>query len=149
MIGIDTFSVDDLVENSSIKKTLNQADSLLPSRVVDSEENELVQPNQGCRENNTDSQQEPHKIEYRHVTGVAPTYCAQRADAEEIVNDSFLKVFEHIRSFDTTRPFKPWLRRIVVNTSIDKARANRRFRRSEEHTSELQSRGHLVCRLLL
>src|SRR5437870_8115886 len=24
-----------------------------------------------------------------------------------------------------------------------------RFRRSEEHTSELQSRGHLVCRLLL
>src|SRR5690625_6528555 len=26
---------------------------------------------------------------------------------------------------------------------------NNRFRRSEEHTSELQSRGHLVCRLLL
>src|SRR5439155_18761553 len=25
----------------------------------------------------------------------------------------------------------------------------RRFARSEEHTSELQSRGHLVCRLLL
>src|SRR5437870_8232880 len=25
----------------------------------------------------------------------------------------------------------------------------RRLRRSEEHTSELQSRGHLVCRLLL
>src|SRR5437660_7041829 len=29
------------------------------------------------------------------------------------------------------------------------ARAWRRFPRSEEHTSELQSRGHLVCRLLL
>src|SRR5439155_22269200 len=27
--------------------------------------------------------------------------------------------------------------------------ASRRFPRSEEHTSELQSRGHLVCRLLL
>src|SRR5690625_7000519 len=26
---------------------------------------------------------------------------------------------------------------------------NRPFQRSEEHTSELQSRGHLVCRLLL
>src|SRR5690625_6157351 len=26
---------------------------------------------------------------------------------------------------------------------------NKRNRRSEEHTSELQSRGHLVCRLLL
>src|SRR5437870_7078169 len=28
-------------------------------------------------------------------------------------------------------------------------RAERRHQRSEEHTSELQSRGHLVCRLLL
>src|SRR5207253_10665514 len=28
-------------------------------------------------------------------------------------------------------------------------RAHPRLRRSEEHTSELQSRGHLVCRLLL
>src|SRR5690625_6416406 len=28
-------------------------------------------------------------------------------------------------------------------------RRNARWRRSEEHTSELQSRGHLVCRLLL
>src|SRR5690625_6914071 len=32
---------------------------------------------------------------------------------------------------------------LIPQTSI------RRFQRSEEHTSELQSRGHLVCRLLL
>src|SRR5690625_5816369 len=31
----------------------------------------------------------------------------------------------------------------------DLAALSRQFRRSEEHTSELQSRGHLVCRLLL
>src|SRR5439155_13640707 len=31
----------------------------------------------------------------------------------------------------------------------NRARACRASRRSEEHTSELQSRGHLVCRLLL
>src|SRR5690625_5317393 len=30
-----------------------------------------------------------------------------------------------------------------------KGQANRTIGRSEEHTSELQSRGHLVCRLLL
>src|SRR6266508_1012869 len=40
------------------------------------------------------------------------------------------------------------LRRLV---DVDRARPSRRVRvgRSEEHTSELQSRGHLVCRLLL
>src|SRR5437660_6469524 len=30
-----------------------------------------------------------------------------------------------------------------------RGRGGRREKRSEEHTSELQSRGHLVCRLLL
>src|SRR5215510_15510104 len=34
-------------------------------------------------------------------------------------------------------------------TAADGRRGHRRIRRSEEHTSELQSRGHLVCRLLL
>src|SRR5690625_5788143 len=41
----------------------------------------------------------------------------------------------------------------VVNSSPGGGRHHAdmagRFRRSEEHTSELQSRGHLVCRLLL
>src|SRR5439155_21954720 len=37
----------------------------------------------------------------------------------------------------------------VFSRALFGARAGRRPIRSEEHTSELQSRGHLVCRLLL
>src|SRR5690554_7310239 len=40
---------------------------------------------------------------------------------------------------------QPWQRLIVVGTGKDADRTPR----SEEHTSELQSRPHLVCRLLL
>src|SRR5207253_3849863 len=44
--------------------------------------------------------------------------------------------------------------RLLLRRAIDGARApchraDTRVTRSEEHTSELQSRGHLVCRLLL
>src|SRR5439155_20543415 len=41
--------------------------------------------------------------------------------------------------------FPPYPIPVSVNTSLHQMQA----RRSEEHTSELQSRGHLVCRLLL
>jgi RNA polymerase sigma-70 factor (ECF subfamily) len=41
-----------------------------------------------------------------------------RSQAEDIVQDSFLRVYERIRQFDTTRPFKPWFMRIVVNGAI-------------------------------
>src|SRR5690625_6525481 len=37
----------------------------------------------------------------------------------------------------------------AVTRNAPVARGRRSARRSEEHTSELQSRGHLVCRLLL
>ena len=36
-----------------------------------------------------------------------------------------------------------------IDKLVDITKYNRILRRSEEHTSELQSRGHLVCRLLL
>src|SRR5690625_6291853 len=39
--------------------------------------------------------------------------------------------------------------RVVVEPDLSNAGPPRPGRRSEEHTSELQSRGHLVCRLLL
>src|SRR2546422_7415220 len=38
---------------------------------------------------------------------------------------------------------------VVAGRWPPRYRAHTRFRRSEEHTSELQSRLHLVCRLLL
>src|SRR5690625_5895646 len=37
----------------------------------------------------------------------------------------------------------------IMGVKYTKDTANRVVKRSEEHTSELQSRGHLVCRLLL
>src|SRR5439155_27320657 len=45
----------------------------------------------------------------------------------------------------STASMRPWLASIKVKPP----RRSRARARSEEHTSELQSRGHLVCRLLL
>jgi RNA polymerase sigma-70 factor (ECF subfamily) len=44
-----------------------------------------------------------------------------REDAEDLVQDAFLAALQHIDSFDLTRPFWPWLSRIVVNRGLDLA----------------------------
>lgn len=46
-------------------------------------------------------------------------YADSRNQAVEIMNDAFMKVFENIKSYDQKRPFKPWFRRIVINTAIN------------------------------
>jgi DNA-directed RNA polymerase specialized sigma24 family protein len=51
--------------------------------------------------------------------GICLRYAYTRTDASEIVNDSFMKVFRSIGSFDEQLPVKPWMRKITVNTAID------------------------------
>ena len=59
--------------------------------------------------------------------GICLRYAYTKTDASEILNDSFLKVFKGIYSFNEELPFKPWLRKIIVNTAIDYYRKNARF----------------------
>ena len=44
-----------------------------------------------------------------------------RATAEDVVQDAFLRAFDKIQGFDETRPFRPWFVRMVVNDSIKAA----------------------------
>ena len=41
------------------------------------------------------------------------------ADAEEVLQDSFLKVFEKIAVYDSRSSFGAWLKKIVINASLD------------------------------
>ena len=49
-----------------------------------------------------------------------------RAAAEDVVAEAFLKVVAGISRFDQARPFEPWFYRIVVNLAIDYRRKARR-----------------------
>jgi RNA polymerase sigma-70 factor, ECF subfamily len=56
-----------------------------------------------------------------------------REDAEDAVQDAFLRALERIDQCDPERPFGPWFFRIVVTTAINRQRAARR-RETEELT---------------
>jgi RNA polymerase sigma-70 factor (ECF subfamily) len=47
------------------------------------------------------------------------------ADAEDLAQESFLKAFKSLRSYDPSRPFLTWLFKITHNTTIDFLRAKK------------------------
>jgi RNA polymerase sigma-70 factor (ECF subfamily) len=49
-----------------------------------------------------------------------------RAAAEDVVSEAFLRVLDGIAAFDRRRSFEPWFYRIVVNLAIDYRRKARR-----------------------
>ncbi|MCK9305669.1 MAG: RNA polymerase sigma factor [Bacteroidales bacterium] len=86
---------------------------------------------QGCIRKNDKSREMLYKQYFGYALSVALLYNNQRDDALEVVNDSFMKVFSEIRRFNTSLPFKGWLRKIVINTSIDRLRKKNRMKNIE------------------
>ena len=52
-------------------------------------------------------------------------------EAKEVVNDGFMKVFTRIKQYQPESSFKGWLRRIMINASIDHYRRELKFQHHE------------------
>lgn len=66
------------------------------------------------------------KILYDRFSGKMMTVCVRyaptREDAEDCLQEGFVKVFNHISEFKSEGSFEGWLRRIMVNTCLEKYR---------------------------
>lgn len=82
---------------------------------------------EACRANDRLAQKELYEHFYGYCMSVSFRYVSDREDAVEILNTSFVKVFKNLSSYDLDKPFKPWLRRILVNTAIDHLRVRKRI----------------------
>ena len=61
------------------------------------------------------------------------------AAAEDIAQEAFLAALRRLDRFDRSRPFGPWLHRIVVNRAIDWVRARRLRAEASSRTRSLPS----------
>ena len=59
--------------------------------------------------------------------GLALRLTSNAAQAEDLVQEVFLKLIDSIRSYRGEAPFGAWLKRMTANAAIDQLRKNRRF----------------------
>ena len=105
-----------------------------PRRIA---EDELIRQ---CKSGSLKYQELLYKQFYGYAMGISLRYCQNRDDAMEVVNDAFIKLFKSIDSFDAEKPFKAWLRTIVVNTAIDRRRKDIKLLQN----TDLDEAGHLT-----
>jgi RNA polymerase sigma-70 factor (ECF subfamily) len=72
------------------------------------------------------------------VLTVALRLMRNRADAEDVAQEVFLRVHRKIRSYDPSRPFVPWLYKITLNVAYSRLRKG--SRREESSLEQLQPR---------
>jgi len=80
----------------------------------------------GCSRGDLKAQEDLCKQYYGYVMSIALRFSSCHDNALEIANDSFLKIFRKIESYQVDKEFKPWVRKIVVNTALDHYRKDKK-----------------------
>ena len=62
----------------------------------------------------------------RRAWRLACYYLRDTAEADEAVQDAFVKAFSHLPTYDPGRSFEVWLTRILVNSCLDRVKARKR-----------------------
>ena len=70
----------------------------------------------------------------RRAVRIAFQYLRDAADADEAVQDAFIKVFLHIEQYRSDLPFDVWFTRILVNAALDRLKARARQQRWISHS---------------
>src|SRR5437899_6324946 len=65
-------------------------------------------------------------VHQRRASRIAYQYLRDAGDADEVVQDAFVKVFSHITSYREAWPFEVWFTRILINACLDRRKARAR-----------------------
>lgn len=86
---------------------------------------------QACVRQERWAQKVLYETYYSRMLGVCLRYANEEGEALDIMHEGFIKVFRHIGKYQPGTSLSAWIRRIMVNTSIDYYRKNTR-RRTED-----------------
>jgi RNA polymerase sigma factor (sigma-70 family) len=82
-------------------------------------ESDLIE---GCIEGNRKMQYEMYQRFAPKMYGVCLRYAANAEEAEDMLQEGFIKVYRKLDSFRNEGSFEGWVRRIFVNTAIEQFR---------------------------
>ena len=77
----------------------------------------------GCLKGDRKSQEQLYKMFSNRMFGLCLQYADNYEDACDILQDGFIKVFRKIDQFEGKGSFEGWVRRIMINTALERYRS--------------------------
>jgi len=101
---------------------------------------------QGCLKNQAAAQRELYNRYSPKMLAVCYRFAHNREDAEDMLQEGFIKVFLQMHTFQNKGAFEGWIRRIIVHTCINHLKKNKRFNESVDilHANSIQVREETV-----
>ena len=77
---------------------------------------------QNCKKNDTKAQSELYKLFSGKLFSVSLKYSRSHAEAQDNLQDAFITIFKKINQYKDKGSFEGWLKRITVNTALQRYR---------------------------
>ena len=84
---------------------------------------------QGCLKNHAAAQKELYNRYSPKMLAVCYRFAHNREDAEDMLQEGFIKVFLQMHTFQSKGAFEGWIRRIIVHTCINHLKKEQAFQR--------------------
>ncbi len=78
----------------------------------------------GCKKNKRKYQDALYKKYAAMLYGICLRYTRNQFDAEDVLQEGFVKIYKNIHTYSQDRSFEGWIRRIMINTAITHYRKN-------------------------
>jgi RNA polymerase sigma factor (sigma-70 family) len=89
-----------------------------------SEVEELIQ---GCIRNERSAQEKLYKLFYPKMMALVRRYIDSGMQAEEVLNNGYLRAFQKMKQYNFQGSFEGWLRKIVFHAIADYVKQNARY----------------------
>ena len=89
-----------------------------------------------CKQQNAKAQGALYKRYSSVLFGICLKYSPNRAEAEDNLQDAFITIFSRIEQYQGKGSFEGWIKRITVNTALQKYRKKKVFDISNEQQIE-------------
>lgn len=96
----------------------------------------------GCQHQEAKAQKELYDLFGRKMYGVCLRYGGNESDAQDILQEGFLKIFEKIHQFGFKGSFEGWMRRIFVNTALEKYRGQQKVINIQDGWRDVKEDGY-------
>lgn len=77
----------------------------------------------GCQNGDRKSQYELYQQFASSMLAIAMRYSKSTQEAEDILQEGFIKVFQHIKKFRAESSLGYWIKRIIINTALNHQRS--------------------------
>src|SRR6201989_1142756 len=100
----------------------------------------------GCLQNDPAAQKELYNRYSPKMLSVCYRFAHNREDAEDMLQEGFIKIFSQMHTFGNRGAFEGWIRRIIVHTCINILKKNKKFNESVDiiHATGVQVREESV-----